>query len=415
MAKIRRVKKGELGRFNEIVMNAYPGFLREDNKRKEKLLGFIEKMMKEDKRTGLYGYFDNGEMLGTMRILDLKMNYRNHKIKATGIGLVAVDLLHKKKKIARDMLKFYLDYSKRKKANISALYPFRPDFYNKMGYGYGTPMQQYCFKPDQFHFSELKNNTVNLTDEDTRKVLDCYREYQESRHGLFDMEKHEIDGLMKSQKHFKIGYREGKKLTGVMIYRFTAPDSSDSFINDMTIGFYIYNTPDALRGLNGYIYTQADQVNNVNLYLQDEDFFRVMRDIRYQPPEQYHGSTHKISDSGMMIMYRMVDLEDFFRQIKKVRFSALTRTVRFSAIDTFRGDSSVIVQFRDGLPHLTGSRRPDVVIEGSIADLSSVLMGSVSLRTMLTLGNITISNDRYTPEIDNALKTDNRPLCMTAF
>ena len=415
MAAIRKIKKRELKRFNEIVMNAYPGFLRDDNERKKKLLGFIEKMMKEDRRTGLYAYFDNGEMLGTMRILDLKMNYRGSKVKATGIGLVAVDLLHKKKKIARDMLMYYLDYSKRKKANISALYPFRPDFYNKMGYGYGTPMQQYCFKPNQFHFSELKDNTVNLTPKNTQEVLNCYREYQKSRHGLFDMEKHEIEGLMKSRRHFKIGYFEGNKLTGVMIYRFTGPDTSNSFINNMTIGFYIYNTPDALKGFNGYIHTQADQVNNVNLCLQDEDFFRVMRDIRYQPHEQYHGSTHKISDSGMMIMYRIVDLNDFFRQIKKVRFNALTRTVRFSAIDTFRGDQSVVVQFKNGLPSLSGSRRPDVVIEGSIADLSSVLMGSVSLRTMLTLGNITISNDRYTLEIDEAFKTDNKPLCMTAF
>lgn len=38
MAAIRKIKKGELERFNEIVMNAYPGFLRDDNEGKKKLL-----------------------------------------------------------------------------------------------------------------------------------------------------------------------------------------------------------------------------------------------------------------------------------------------------------------------------------------------------------------------------------------
>lgn len=33
---------------------------------------------------------------------------------------------------------------------LSALYPFRPDFYGRMGYGYGTKKAEYQLRPEAF-------------------------------------------------------------------------------------------------------------------------------------------------------------------------------------------------------------------------------------------------------------------------
>jgi len=50
-----------------------------------------------------YGYYnDKNELVGGMRIHDYQMYFNNRKkLRAGGIGLVAVDLLHKKEKIAK--------------------------------------------------------------------------------------------------------------------------------------------------------------------------------------------------------------------------------------------------------------------------------------------------------------------------
>lgn len=414
MGTIRKIHKKEIGRFNEIVMNAYPGFLRNNKERKKILLEHIKKLMNEDERTELYGYFDKNDMQGGMRILDLKMNFRGIKLKTTGIGLVAVDLINKKKKIARDMLKYYLELSAKKKSFISTLYPFRPDFYNRMGYGYGTPMHRYSFAPSQFPYSDLKHNTVNLTMKDKSKIIKCYNDYQRNHHGLFDMSAGELDGILKSPAYYRIGYMEKGVLKGVMIYRFHAPDIMNEFKNDIYSGFFIYNTPDALKGIMGYLHTQKDQINNVVLHVQDGDFFHAMEDARFSPYEQYYGSVHKLSDHGVMVMYRIVDLEGLFKQAK-VQFGTIDLAVRFIISDSFLGDHDVTVQFKKGRPSVLKRGKNDVTIRGGIDSISSVIMGAVELKKMIHIGRIDVSRKGSIIQLNNAFKTDNKPLCMTGF
>jgi len=64
-----------------------------------------------------------------MILYDFSMNVHNHLMLAGGIGLVVVSLLHKKEKVAREMLRFFLHYYRDRQVSLVTLYPFRPDFY----------------------------------------------------------------------------------------------------------------------------------------------------------------------------------------------------------------------------------------------------------------------------------------------
>ena len=94
-----------------------------------------------------YGLFNEENLIGGMRLHDFKMNLLNQKIFAGGVGSVAVDLLHKKEKVALEIIKFFIYHYKERGASMALLYPFRPDFYKKMGFGFGTSINQFKIKP----------------------------------------------------------------------------------------------------------------------------------------------------------------------------------------------------------------------------------------------------------------------------
>jgi len=54
-----------------------------------------------------YGLFEDGRLIGVMRLYDFTMKLLSTRTLVGGVGSVAVDLLHKKEKIARDMILYF--------------------------------------------------------------------------------------------------------------------------------------------------------------------------------------------------------------------------------------------------------------------------------------------------------------------
>jgi len=50
------------------------------------------------------------------------------------------------------LVEFYLDDGMENGASLALLYPFLPDFYKKMGFGYSTRGDQYKLKPETFPY-----------------------------------------------------------------------------------------------------------------------------------------------------------------------------------------------------------------------------------------------------------------------
>ena len=77
------------------------------------------------------------------------MTLFDQQVDIGGVGLISVDLLHKKEHVAKNIMKAFHNHYRSQGVTLTALYPFRPDFYVKMGYGLGKKMNQYKFKPEQ--------------------------------------------------------------------------------------------------------------------------------------------------------------------------------------------------------------------------------------------------------------------------
>jgi len=123
--------------FVDIVIGAYPGRMDDSQPTKEQLKALFMHNQNNDAAIHYYGLWEENKLVGGMRLHDFEMNLFSKMIPVGGIGLVAVDLLRKKEKMAKELIDHFFKVFLEKQVHFVALYPFRPDFYKKMGFGYG--------------------------------------------------------------------------------------------------------------------------------------------------------------------------------------------------------------------------------------------------------------------------------------
>jgi len=139
MRQIRRLAEKNLAELVQVTINAYPAFRPENiDRHRENFL----RAMEDDDTIEFYGLFEDDKMVGSMRLHDFRMQLHSQRIRAGGVGMVAVDLMHKKEKVCRDMIQFFLYHLREKGAAMALLYPFRSDFYMQMGFGFGSKMHR---------------------------------------------------------------------------------------------------------------------------------------------------------------------------------------------------------------------------------------------------------------------------------
>ena len=109
MSVIKPMPQSDLDRFAQIVGNAYPAFplsSAEDKDRFKKNMG----QTYVDSERCIYGLYRDGVLLGGMVCYNFQINLFSSMRPVAGVGLVAVDLVHKKEKVAKEMIEFFLDH-----------------------------------------------------------------------------------------------------------------------------------------------------------------------------------------------------------------------------------------------------------------------------------------------------------------
>lgn len=70
--------------------------------------------MQADPIINIFGLFEAGDLRGAMRLYDFTMRLHGVDMLVGGVGGVAVDLLHKKERVAYDMLQFFQAHYRKK-------------------------------------------------------------------------------------------------------------------------------------------------------------------------------------------------------------------------------------------------------------------------------------------------------------
>ncbi|WAA12868.1 GNAT family N-acetyltransferase [Fervidibacillus halotolerans] len=418
MLEIKKIPEEDLEAFAHIVSRAYPAIPLLENGAVEKFTKALRTIQLEREDTNFYGAYENGLLKGGMRLYDFIMNFRGKKIKVGGVGMVAVDLLYKKEKIAKNLIQFFLEWCRDEEKLFALLYPFRPDFYKQMGFGFGTRMEQFKLTPKAFPNRGSKKHVRYLTKDDGKAIKDCYETFTKTRHGMIEKTPFEYKRYFMRSDLVLIGVEVDGKLEGYATFTFKKAHENNTNLNDIHIDEFIYRTPQALNEMFTFFHSQHDQIRRIVFNTQDESFYQVFNDPRSDTDNMIPHVYHETSISAVGLMYRAVNPKILFNKVGDLRFGELSSTVKFEIEDTFdaNAQTSFTVQFEQGQPKIVNSNQTaDVTLKMTMADFSSMIMGTVTLEKLYEFGCISLSNLDALVELSNGFRTNHKPICNTGF
>jgi predicted acetyltransferase len=406
------LQEEEFRLFIDIVVDAYPGFEIDD---RDEVTQRLWTTQQEDPTVAFYGLFRDGIMLGGMRLHDFRMNMLQHQIDAGGVGLLAVHFLHKKEHVAKEMVEYFLRHYRAQGAPMTLLYPFRPDFYKQMGFGYGTKINQYRVEPAALPRGPSKAHVRYLTEDDAQAMLDCYTRYTRRTHGMIGKSLRETERLLKSPKHRVVGFEQGGRIEGYISFTF---EKGESFVvNDIHVRYFVYETREALSELLTFLHTQFDQIRRIVFDTQDESFHFLLLDPRNGTPEMIPSVYHESNVQGVGIMYRVVDVRGILGHLVERDFGGQTCRLLLTVEDSFLPENagSTLLAFENGRLTLLDEGDHDVEMTVDVAEFSSLLVGAVDFKSLYQYGLADLSDAGSVDSVDAIFAVEQKPICMTHF
>jgi predicted acetyltransferase len=351
-----------------------------------------------------YGAYEDKELVGAMMVLKFEINFHGHMTQALGIASVAVDLIHKKRGIAKELILFSLALAEAERCPIFTLYPFNPKFYLHFGFGFGSPIYRYKLPPHCFKSGldslALTHSALN----EPKAILTLYEAVLQNTHGMMNKSTLDIRRLSLLKNIHLLTVSDDNQIVGYMIYeqKNLMPDvyplKQKLIVHEM-----LYTTPKALASFCNFFSIQQDQVDFIELTTFNPDFHHVLDDVHFTPqPELLPLIGHKASDRGHGLMYR-----------------ALDPAYLLSKLPTKPEDHIVFyVQFpRENEPHLftlNQSKEAPIELYLTLNHFSSWIMGAVSLWSLYELGQLGTHTPQHLKDFDHAFNLE-QPTCITRF
>lgn len=414
----------DLDTFLTIVNGAYPTFATHTPDAREQALECWRAEMSEPD-SAFYGAFRGGQLVGGMKHFDFTMNVFGAQVLTGGVGLVAVDLFHKKAHVAKDLISFFLEHYRARGAPFAALYPFRPDFYHQMGFGYGTKTNEYRVRPADLPSDGDRAAVVPLASGDAPTVAACYARLQARTHGLIQRTERPLARNLANPELHAAGFWQDGELRGYLFCKFESAGISGNFTaNDLAVAELLYETPVALRGLLAFLRSQADQARHVVFRNQDPHFSDLFFDTRSVGSAEvipYMVMAHVTNRQGTGIMYRVLDTATAFRALADHDFGGQTLRLRVTVRDTFlpANDGAVTIDVRAGraslAPAVGGDNEADATIALDVSDFASLLLGVVPFSSLYWHGRATLSDPARLDSVTRLFLAAEAPICLTAF
>lgn len=417
MYKFALIDETNLNETARIQAEAYPG-IRPEATLEQRAEGIKTTHNRPD--VNFYGVFREADnkMVGSFNIWDFEMNMRGAMIKSGGVGSVAVDLGHKKEKVARELMRHYLDILRDKGVSMAMLYPFNSAFYHKMGFGFGTLLHQFRIKPEDLPGNGPKDHVVRLGEGDAEELTKFYNLRVAAVHGLISKSTEEFATRLKSPA-LKIFAHVDDGIRGYIAFSFRKGSDESVLVNDMVITEMLFDSPKAFKQLMAFVKSQSDQVRYVIINTQDEGFVNTVTDPRNHMERLLHPVYQEICRTGLGIMYRICHMEKFFADIAACRFGDLNIKLKVNLSDSFvpQNNRPFLLEFSSGLCKLAvaANGEADAELTIDIAEFSSLIMGCVNLTSLVKFGLATLTNHKYLAALSQAFATNEKPLCLTYF
>lgn len=418
MRQILKLDIKDIDRYTEIAYDAYPSFKDLDSEALKSYKADVKKYMLEDDSVTFYGMFDNDKMVAVMRLFDFETNLFGKILKTSGIGFLGVALDYKKKKAARDMLKFYEKTYRDIGVPIGSLLPFRPDFYRRMGYGFGSKISKYVIPASRFPacYDEVDIRKVNKSE---YYLLDeLHDSVVESTHGMNRKLFYEKKSMQKELYNKVFALYEDGKPKGYINLEFRNGKDDNYTINNMYIHELIYDSPSTFKRLLGFIKKQEEQVTYVIIPTCNDDLYHVFNDPRNNTLNYIPFGYLESNTQGVGMMYKIFDIAEVFRTCNHRDYNGVDALVKIEIEDGFVENSvkEIVVRFINGRAIIVDDiDSVDLCIKTDIASFSSMFMGVVLPGSLYRMGMLEISDSDMIPLLDRAFNYHQKPQTNTDF
>ncbi len=420
---IRRLVPEDMPAYMEIYLNAYPAGKDLSDECYEKYYNRNLQSMTEFDHVNFYGMFEDGQLIATMKLIDFDMNLFGQMRRSTGLMALGVHPLHKRKGAARDMVKFFEEYTVESGGCISMLLPFRMDFYKKLGYGCGTKLDEYHIKteylPDIRDRRELAGLRLLGRDE-ADAALECYTEFVKQNHGAVCKFEEEIRDFRDDDEVRRLGWFEEGKLKGYAAFTFENTSDCNYTLNRMNVKELVYHDAAVLRKLLAGLRMQADLAQSVVVRSGEPDFYHVLASCQDMSGGYIDFGFLQTNVSAVGTMYKICDFRKFFEAAAHRIFPAVNLTAGFEATDDVTGETEKFaVQFTEGKwAYQAGGEAYDtaaVHVTCRRSDLSSLLMGSAEFGGLVRLGVMTVDKPEFVGTLDLLLHAEQKPFTNTDY
>ena len=417
---IRKLVDRDFDAFLRIWAGAYPGQVPKNftkEMRKQKKDEWI-KTNNENPIVNFYGCFQDDKLLGGLILYDFEMTlYSQHIMQCGGIGEVCVDLLYKKEHVSKELMQFAHTHFYERGYCLICLYPFKPGFYAKMGYGLGNKMNQYQFEPKAIPTQE-KRNISFLTVDDIQSLSECFNRYAKTTHGMI-LRSEDNDFFQRMVYGMKVvGYWENEKLLGYLAFRMKPVDGGSWLQHNIHIMEFIYETPEVLLSLLTFLATQQDQVHRIIYNTHDHDFHHLLKEPRSHGNESIFHIFQESNIQGVGIMYRVINIAKFFTSLSNHSFGNQSIKLKITILDTFlpENNGEHIVHFLNGYPKVVSTNDDyEAELTLDIARFSSLIMGCVKTSKLSKYGLMEITDKNMLQLLDELFRTDEPPFTIEPF
>lgn len=403
--------------YMRINCEAYPGM---EVFTAEERAGLVENMRLStpDPRTSRYGAFRDDNMVGGMKLFDYVMNVRGALLPTGGVGAIAVDLMHKKAHVAKELMVYYLDHYMKRHYPMGLLWPFRSDFYHDMGFGLGGRMFRYSILPSTLPAGLPKQHVRYLNVDDVPAITECHNRFAATHPGMVQQTDLGWGIVLRQRRKARyVGVAVNGRIEGYLSYTFKKIAADSFLVNDLIVEEIVYLNREALWEMLAFLRSQLDQVRRIILHTGEDEFYFLLSDPRNESTTIIHPTHQESHVAGVGVMYRVLNIPLLLEQLGPKAFAEIDLTVNLTVTDSFipSNDGSLVVSFRQGTAEVVKTNEFEVEIGLDIAEFSSMIMGAVGFHSLYNYGLATISRPELVDTIDRLFATDRRPLTTVSF
>lgn len=300
---------------------------------------------------------------------------------------------------------------------ISVLYPFRFDFYRKLGWGAVGELIEYRINASSIPNYETRKNVRRFVEDDLTKLSECYQRFVEKNNCLAERSLVVWNSKLKSVRNrsfLLFVYESEGKISGYVLFEFKVED--DMFNQEIIVRELIYEDSSSYQGLLGFIGSLSDQVRTLRYSAQvDEAFHYILKNPRDIDNPTLLGLVSKTGSYGFSYMLRVLDVEKALRA--RANYNNITGTATLLIKDEQITENNGFFQ----ITLLNGKlevKKVDLLktacISMTIDVFSQLYSGALTLERANFLGLATVNENSVISWLDKALSQP-KPFLQEAF